>query len=44
MPSLYLIRHAIAAERGADYPRDNERPLTRRGRTRMKEVQQDADA
>jgi phosphohistidine phosphatase len=36
--ALYLVRHAIAAERGPDYPRDDERPLTSRGRSRMKAV------
>ena len=36
MATLYLVRHAIAAERGPDYPNDDERPLTRRGRERMK--------
>jgi phosphohistidine phosphatase len=36
MASLYLVRHAIAAERGPEYPRDDERPLTREGRKRMK--------
>jgi phosphohistidine phosphatase len=25
---LYLIRHGVAAERGADYPDDSKRPLT----------------
>ena len=38
MPVLYLVRHAIAAERGPDYPRDDERPLTPVGRKRMKGV------
>jgi phosphohistidine phosphatase len=28
---LYLVRHAIAAERGDDWPNDDERPLTARG-------------
>lgn len=28
---LYLIRHGIAAERGAEYPDDSKRPLTGRG-------------
>lgn len=36
--ALYLVRHAIAAERGPEYPRDDERPLTARGRRRMKDV------
>jgi len=38
MATLYLIRHAIAADRGPKYPRDTERPLTGRGRRRMKDV------
>jgi phosphohistidine phosphatase len=29
--SLYLVRHAIAAERGEAYPDDNLRPLTPKG-------------
>ena len=36
MPTLYLVRHAIAEERGPDYPDDTKRPLTRRGRERMR--------
>ena len=36
MVTLYLVRHAIAAERGPDYPDDTKRPLTRRGRERMR--------
>jgi phosphohistidine phosphatase len=35
---LYLIRHAIAAERGANYPDDRERPLTDEGIARFKRV------
>jgi phosphohistidine phosphatase len=38
MPVLYLVRHAIAAERGPKYPKDDTRPLTRVGKARMKEV------
>ena len=34
---LYLIRHAIAAERGEDWPDDDTRPLTERGVGRFKE-------
>jgi phosphohistidine phosphatase len=34
---LYLIRHAIAAERGPDWPEDDKRPLTERGIARFKE-------
>ena len=35
---LYLVRHAIAAERGANYPDDRERPLTSEGIARFKKV------
>lgn len=35
---LYLVRHAIAAERGAEWPDDGKRPLTERGIARFKEV------
>ncbi len=35
---LYLIRHAIAAERGPDWPDDARRPLTDRGAKRMAQV------
>ena len=38
MPVLYLVRHAIAAERGPKYPKDDARPLTREGKARMKAV------
>jgi len=38
MPVLYLVRHAIAAERGPKYPKDDARPLTREGKTAMKSV------
>lgn len=38
MASLYLVRHAIAADRGDEYPDDTERPLTRKGRSRMRLV------
>jgi len=34
---LYLVRHAIAAERGEDWPDDDKRPLTARGVARFKE-------
>lgn len=34
--SLYLIRHAVAAERGPAYPDDASRPLTREGIQRWK--------
>jgi phosphohistidine phosphatase len=35
---LYLVRHAIAAERGEEWPDDNKRPLTERGIVRFKDV------
>jgi phosphohistidine phosphatase len=35
---IYLVRHAIAAERGEEWPDDTKRPLTVRGISRFKEV------
>ena len=35
---LYLVRHAIAAERGEQWPDDTKRPLTDTGMTRFKEA------
>jgi phosphohistidine phosphatase len=35
---LYLVRHAIAAERGPAWPDDSRRPLTKRGEVRMRRV------
>jgi phosphohistidine phosphatase len=35
---LYLVRHAIAAERGPAWPDDTKRPLTRRGIARMRQA------
>jgi phosphohistidine phosphatase len=35
---LYLVRHAIAAERGSNYPDDRERPLTSEGVARFKQA------
>lgn len=35
---LYLVRHAIAAERGPEWPDDAKRPLTERGIARFTEV------
>jgi len=35
---LFLVRHAIAAERGPNYPDDRERPLTSEGVARFKRV------
>jgi phosphohistidine phosphatase len=34
--SLYLVRHAVAAERGDAYPDDTKRPLTARGAGRFR--------
>ena len=34
---LYIVRHAIAATRGEDWPDDDKRPLTERGVARFKE-------
>lgn len=34
---LYLVRHAIAADRGGEWPDDNKRPLTERGISRFKD-------
>ncbi|OFW01440.1 MAG: hypothetical protein A3I61_14845 [Acidobacteria bacterium RIFCSPLOWO2_02_FULL_68_18] len=35
---LYLVRHAIAAERGDEWPDDDQRPLTARGIARFREA------
>jgi phosphohistidine phosphatase SixA len=35
---LYLVRHAIAAERGPQWPNDGKRPLTDQGISRFKEA------
>jgi len=35
---LYLVRHAIAAERGPEWPDDTKRPLTERGIARFAEA------
>lgn len=35
---LYLVRHAIAAPRGDEWPDDDKRPLTARGLSRFKEA------
>ena len=35
---LYLVRHAIAAERGDEWPDDSKRPLTEEGTSRFREV------
>ncbi len=36
--SLYIVRHAIAAERGPEYPDDTQRPLTDDGISRFRKV------
>jgi phosphohistidine phosphatase len=35
---LYLVRHAIAAERGDEWPDDTKRPLTDKGISRFREA------
>ena len=35
---LYLVRHAIAADRDKEWPDDTKRPLTERGISRFKEA------
>lgn len=36
MKTLYLVRHAIAADQGPEYPSDEVRPLTEEGATRFR--------
>ena len=36
MTSLYIVRHAIAEARGSEYPDDTKRPLTKKGKDRMR--------
>lgn len=38
MPTLLLIRHAIAEPRGGAWPDDAQRPLTGKGASRMHEI------
>jgi phosphohistidine phosphatase len=38
MHSIYLVRHAIAEERGDKWPDDTKRPLTSKGMARMREI------
>jgi phosphohistidine phosphatase len=38
--TLYIVRHAIAAERGEKWPDDSERPITHEGAARMRGVVQ----
>ena len=33
---LYLVRHGLAAERGSEFPNDDERPLTSEGIERLR--------
>jgi len=35
---LFIVRHAIAAERGPEWPDDSKRPLTDRGVERFREI------
>jgi phosphohistidine phosphatase len=35
-PTIYLVRHAIAEERGEDWPDDDERPLAHAGTAKMR--------
>lgn len=35
---VYLVRHAIAADRGEAFPDDGKRPLTEKGITRFRQV------
>ena len=35
---LYLVRHAVAAERGDEWPDDSKRPLTAQGAGRFRDV------
>lgn len=34
---LYLIRHGLAEERGPEWPDDGKRPLTEKGKTRLRQ-------
>jgi len=36
--TLYLVRHAIAAERGEEWPDDSKRPLTHEGAAKMRKA------
>jgi phosphohistidine phosphatase len=44
MLELYLVRHAIAADRGDEYPDDSKRPLTSAGISRFKKEAKALDA
>jgi phosphohistidine phosphatase len=41
---IYLVRHAIAADRGEEWPDDSKRPLTDRGMSRFKDAVKGLDA
>jgi phosphohistidine phosphatase len=38
MQTLLIVRHAIAEDRGPAWPNDDERPLTKKGEVRMREI------
>jgi len=42
--ALYVVRHAVAAERGDQYPDDTKRPLTTDGITRFREAAEGLNA
>ena len=42
--NLYILRHGIAADRGAEYPDDDLRPLTDKGIRRMRREARGMDA
>ena len=42
--NLYILRHGIAADRSAEYPDDDLRPLTRKGISRMRREAKGMDA
>jgi phosphohistidine phosphatase len=44
MLELYLVRHAVAAERGDEYPDDSKRPLTSQGMSRFRREAKALDA
>lgn len=36
--TLYLVRHAVAADRGPEWSDDSKRPLTHKGKAKMRQV------
>jgi phosphohistidine phosphatase len=44
MLELYLVRHAVAAQRGDEYPDDTKRPLTSQGMSRFRREAKALDA